>query len=229
MRVLILAAGEGSRWRNHFGAPKHFAWLAGEQLIARVVRQVREAGREPWIVVRDVNDTRYHLAKVVQAEQDPYLFSANKVCDSRSYWNKRGRTVVLLGDCWYTTEAMATILGYKRSEWTMFGRPAGSDITGKQWNENFALSFMPRDHDLIFDAGRRTARLRDAGFFRVANHTNFHRAAVGEPDERVGVWDPNPMRFGHFVPIDDWTDDFDSPEEWQSWCLRYAQAPVKPK
>ena len=39
MKILILADGEGKRWGNYKGVPKHLLEIDGERLIDRMIRQ----------------------------------------------------------------------------------------------------------------------------------------------------------------------------------------------
>jgi hypothetical protein len=227
-RYIILAAGEGSRWGNAQDRPKHFAFLCGEHLIERVVRQVRDRdpGADVRVAVRDLSDARYKIpgTKRVVAKLNASLGNADKLVSTRHAWNRSGRTVILLGDVFYTEETMDRIVGYDGADWVLFGRPTGSKFTGKKWNENFALSYLPGDHDLIADAAHRIVDLNAAGKVGRLSHSSWFRAAVGLPDDEVGAWDIEPQRFGHFTVVDDWTDDIDSPGDWERWCHAYAMA-----
>jgi hypothetical protein len=227
-RYVVLCAGSGERWDNHFGQPKHFAPLLGEPLLGRVVRQVRDrdASADIRIVVRDLDDDRYDLpgCQRVLADLRPELGNADKLVSSAAAWHKSGRTVVLLGDVFYTDAVMDRIVTHDSDDWTLFGRPTGSTISGKKWNENFALSFWSEHHDLIRESTARLVALHAEGKVGRLSHSTWFRAAVGVPDDEVGTWDVDPMRFGHFEVCDDWTEDMDSPEDWEKWCYAWATA-----
>lgn len=226
-RILILAAGDGERWGNHHDRPKHFAWVCGEHLIERTVRQVleRDPGADVRIVVHDLGDDRYKIpgTKRATARHDPALGNADKVLSARHVWHRTGRTVMLHGDVFYTDDALDEILA-DRPGWHLYGRPGPSQITGKDWNENFALAFDADAQQHIVDATRRIVALADAGFVPSGiNHSCWYLAAVGVPDHQVIDWTRH-VGTGHFVAIDDWTDDFDTPAEYDMWCWRWATA-----
>jgi len=42
MKVLILCAGDGSRWGNYLGVPKQLVTINGETLLDRTIRLLRE-------------------------------------------------------------------------------------------------------------------------------------------------------------------------------------------
>lgn len=223
-RILILAAGDGERWGNHHDRPKHFAWVCGEHLIERTVRQVleRDPGADVRIVVHDLADERYKIpgTKRATARHDPALHNADKVLSARHVWHRTGRTVMLHGDVFYTDEAIDEILA-DRPGWHLFGRPGPSHLTGKDWNENFALAFDADAQEHIVD---RIVELDIAGRLPAGiNHSNWYLAAVGVPDEHIADWARRPAS-PHFVAIDDWTDDFDTPAEYEMWCYRWATA-----
>src|SRR5690606_37023468 len=69
---------------------------------------------------------------------------ADKFLSSKHLWNKDGRTLVFYGDCYFTEEAMDTIINFEKEEWTLFCRPNASKITGTPWGECFAQSFYPQ-------------------------------------------------------------------------------------
>ncbi len=229
-RYVILCAGTGDRWDNHFDMPKHFAPLLGEPLLERTIRQVfaRDASADIRIIVRDTADDRYAYpgCQLVEADLHPELGDADKLVSSVHAWHKSGRTAVLLGDVFYTDEVLDRILGSDSDDWVMFGRPTGSKFSGKKWNENFALSFWSQHHQMIRDSADRLVALHAKGKVGRLSHSTWFRAAVGVPDDEVGTWDINPMRFGHFEVCDDWTEDIDRPEDWEQWC--YAWATTRP-
>ena len=57
--VVIMCAGNGTRWNNYLGVPKHLINIGGETLIERVVRLLRNNNvGDIYITVKD-NDPRY--------------------------------------------------------------------------------------------------------------------------------------------------------------------------
>ena len=46
MRFVIMADGQGTRWNNYMGIPKHLIEIDGEPIIARTVRLLNEIAKE---------------------------------------------------------------------------------------------------------------------------------------------------------------------------------------
>jgi hypothetical protein len=218
---LILCAGEGTRWQRPY--PKHSAKLCGERLIDRVVRQVNELdpGQSVRIVVKDTTDDTYRVpgARRVKATFTPELGEIDKMVSASRFWSTTDRTVVLLGDVFYTESAMRRIIDHRSGVWAMFGRPGPSKVTGKTYNENFAVVFWPEHHSKVAGASERLADMYANGQAPKASHSQWFQVMLGS-DPRKWV-KPSSK---HYVAIDDWTDDFDSVDDWERWCWRYAEA-----
>ena len=61
MRIVIMADGKGSRWRNHMGVPKHLAEIKGEKLICRTIRQLREVFKNSAEIIVTSHDKSYEF------------------------------------------------------------------------------------------------------------------------------------------------------------------------
>ena len=100
-KVLVIAAGEGTRWNNYRGVPKH-KFPVGEPLIERTVRLFK--GCDITIVGRD-ESYAVEGAELVIPEMVG-LHDVNKQCLlTEPMWNKEGKTIILLGDVYFTEEA----------------------------------------------------------------------------------------------------------------------------
>lgn len=203
-----MAGGESLRWKRHLGVRKHELVVDGETLLARMIRLVRERG------VRDIC-----LVGPYDCGVQNYVPKRHKsIIDGRlsvqPIWNKRGRTVVLMGDVWYSDAAMDAIVAGNGSEPCIFARFGPSAVTGKTYGEIFADSFMPDYHReqirLFSEVLRLTqrGRLRRAGLWQAYLLTHGHAFP-----EAVA-------NYGDAVEIDDWTEDFDYPHDWDRWIAR---------
>lgn len=218
MRVIVMANGWGKRWADGGGTtPKHLLVVDGETLLERITRQVHSLLRSGELVISgpyDLPGTRRYTPSGPMADW----------CDGRlgvqPLWSDRERTVILLGDTFYTDEAMAKILDHQGREPCLFARFRKSRLTGKPWPEPFANSMMPRD--------------REAHFLAL---TTVHDMAADGIIPRAGLWEAYklqhkallPFRWdqrnlGNAVEIDDWTEDFDSPADYERWMKLRAKA-----
>lgn len=50
MKYVIMAAGEGKRWNNFLGVPKHLIEINGETLLERTTRLLKENGVDDFVI-----------------------------------------------------------------------------------------------------------------------------------------------------------------------------------
>lgn len=205
MRVIIACAGEGSRWNNHLGVPKHLAHTAdGEILLGRTIAQARRLTGD--IHVATLDDPRFSLPLDVEQHILPPFH--NEYLHTRHLWSEDERTVLLLGDVYFTDEAIATIAAGSGSAYRVFGRYRGSKVTGTPYGEIFAASWSPARHQQLDEHLAEVERLRAAGECTRPPGWVLLRLWQGTPVGRHVVKPPI------WVEIDDWTDDLDTPADY---------------
>lgn len=121
MKYIIMADGEGRRWNNFGGVPKHFAKVGGETLIGRTVRLLKRSCPLSTIIITS-HDLRYDFPGTLRHEpQNNHTeidrFTEELIADD---------TCFLYGDTWYSEESIQMILQHPAAAVTFFGR--GSDI-----------------------------------------------------------------------------------------------------
>lgn len=208
MKILILAAGEQTRWGDPDN-PKQLVDIAGEPLLARIVRQCRAAGCEPVIVS---HDERLWLS-------DEHFVPAMRRCTcetllhTRSLW--KGRTIVLLGDVIYSPGAFEKIVA-SRELLQVFGRQELRYRIVGRYYEIFALSFDATVHErmaqMLLDCVLGPVEAPLYGKLR-----DFYERWCGLPSGRFQ------HENGVFYPIEDWTEDIDAPEDY----VQFQQMIVK--
>ena len=205
-----MAGGESTRWKNYMGVRKHELVVDGEPLLARMIRLVRERG------VRDiclVGPYDYGVQNFLPKRHRSLLDGRLSV---QPIWNKHGRTVVLMGDVYYTEEAMDAIVAGNGAEPCMFARFTGSAITGKTYGEIFADSFLPSHHRSHIALFQEVLKLTARGRLRRAGLWQAYLLSHGHAFPEVVA------NYGDAVEIDDWTEDFDYPHDWDRWIARRA-------
>lgn len=221
-RAIIICAGEGTRWGDYLGVPKHLIEISGEPLLHRTVRLLRDFGIKDIVVVSK-DDPRYKVpgsSQYVATLNYEENADADKFLSSRHLWNKDGRTIVLYGDVFFTLEALNTITKFQETEWTLFCRPNASRVTGHKWGECFAISFYPDSHVEMEKQLHRTAALWKSGQISRCGGWELYRAMTGRPDNKIRH--PHVMTT-HYRTIDDFTEDFDSPQDYDSWLANYKR------
>jgi hypothetical protein len=211
-RVIILCAGRGERWGNHKGVPKHLVPVGDEKLLDRTLRLVRMHTFAPITIVSfDKAYDRKHCERFEPPHGPVDFTDTDKFLSSQSRWAETGRTVVLLGDVFFTESAIATIFEFEGS-YRFFGRREHSLFTGCPWRELFALTFPAKDQAKLL-AGMQAVKAKLVS-------GDLKRGGGWELYEHLHQNDGS-----HFTTIDDFTDDFDFPHDYERWLKRY-QNPV---
>lgn len=204
LRAFILCAGRALRWNDFTTLPKHLAQVDGETLLDRIVRQLSTRGVQEIAVV--ANNERLQRPGCALLSPARCRWAAETLAATRHGWN--GNTAILLGDVYYTDQAMNDILDCGEPL-AVFGRPGPSRLTGSSWAEIFALRIRKNGIARMDSAIQQT--IRDAETGGRGKLWEIYRALTGQPlrgkriqlDERI------------FRTIDDLTDDVDTPEEWE--------------
>lgn len=216
-KIIILCAGEATRWKDYLGTKKHLIEINGETLLKRTTRLLNERGMNDISVITkeydERYDTEYSNQEVVKIDYEKNA-DADKFLSSKHLWNKGGRTVILYGDVYFTEEAINTILKFDKKHWTLFAREKASQITGTKWGECFAISFYPEYADVFESKLREIAELKKQGRIRRCGGWEVYRAMVGLNLNKHKVTK-------NFVEINDFTEDFDFPSDFDSWINNF--------
>ena len=214
MRVIIMCAGNGTRWGNYLGVPKHFVTVDGKMLLHRTVEQF--LGHDIFIVA---NSNMYSVegTTLYHPIHNHKNANADKILNSSPLWSDRERTILLFGDVYFTDEAVQKIKEFTERDWTVFGRMKGSKITGKKWGELFAFSFYPEHIQELKNASNNALSDYKDGYVSRVQGWEIYRSWAGG-DIRIH------REYGHFIEIDDFTDDFDFPRDYDRWCNKRGKA-----
>lgn len=210
--AIIIAAGEATRWNNYRDTPKHLLQIGGEPILHRTARLLKQHVPTVWVV--GPNDGRYHQHGANIFTVEPKPSDADKFYSSKPLWN--GHTLIVYGDVYFTDHAIDTMC-QPVDEWTLFCRPEGSTITGSPYGECWGYSVPARqlrrfEHRLIWLAGmhelQETHRCGGWELYRALLDQNLdeHRMTT------------------NYQVIDDWTEDFDYPRDYDLWLHKHFLA-----
>lgn len=220
--TIIMAAGDGVRWRDHLGVPKHLVSIDGETLVHRTARQANDRGWRVDVVGLDKRYPTPHskLHLLPDAARWPTGTDADKFLSSRYLWSPDGRSIVLYGDVFFTDEAMNLIANFAVRDWTLFCRFGPNKLTGHKAGECFAQSFWPEQQTRHLKLLKRGGDLVRRGKLPRYGGWEHYRLMVGlDPKQHV--------ENGQFVEIDDWTDDFDTRGQFDRFIRRREAARAK--
>lgn len=205
-RVLIIAAGSDQRWNNHRGTAKHLAVVEKEVLLKRTVDQFLKYTNDVCVVGPDASYLIDGAQLYIVKSQNTHWRDAAKFLSSKNLWNPNGRTVLVFGDVWLTSDAVKRIVKNKDSfKW--FLRKGASEITGKNRGEIFAFAF---NSSQAAELSQKLLYLVSMGQGEQHAQWDFYKATVGPV---VSDMFTNP----HYEEIDDWTEDFDTPADFDTW------------
>lgn len=210
--VLVMAQGEQRRLAN-LGHPKHLIEVCGETILGRTLRLARAHLPE---AVCHVIGLPAHQAVCRSHGAELHTLAAPGTCildgiiGSSSWWNRPGRSIVLLGDVVFSRAAMASVIADQRP--LVF---AGTTDVSASTGELFAASWT--DHQ---DTGEllRTApcRVRPRSGERLCyprQQGGHLRRLLWWAQDRRRLKLPAPQLTWApelYLPIDDWTDDIDT-------------------
>lgn len=191
--------------------------------MVRTVRLLRANGLRDIVIVGP--DERYKIkgSQLFIPRKNPDDGDLDKFLNSQECWNTKGRTLIVYGDVYFTDDAIRWILGDKRTEFVLHARPFNSHLTGTPWGECFALSFYPRDHDRLLAAMRRVQELYRTGIMTKMGGWEVYRAMLGHLISDQSIKE-HFVTGHHFSAVNDWTDDFDYPEDYDRFIERRKAA-----
>ena len=206
--AVVIAAGEATRWNDYRGTPKHLIEVDGEPILHRTVRLLQQHIKTVWVVSQ--NNGAYHQHGGLIYTVTPGPSDADKFYSSRKLWS--GHTLIVYGDCFFTEEAVTTMCR-PVEDWTLYCRPEASDITGSPYGECWAYSIPKRRLKFFQDKLVWLAGMHELGETYRCGGWELYRALLGE--------DLNTHRMTtNFQVIDDWSEDFDYPSDYDMWLYR---------
>jgi hypothetical protein len=205
-RVIILAAGSGERWKNFRGTPKHLTKVEGKVLLERTCKQFLKYTDDVCVIGLDERYQVDGTSLYVVRSNNTNWGDASKFLSSKNMWLHDSRTVLVFGDVYFTSEAVKTIMADK-DPFKFFLRTGPNEETGARWKEIFALSF---DQTMAPPIGQNLLYLTSMGQAKRQAGWALYRYMIGSAPS--GLFDNQ-----HFIEINDWTEDFDFPEDLEIW------------
>lgn len=224
MRAIIIAAGDATRWANHLGTKKHLVKVNNEPIIYRTVRLLLERGvTDIFIVGPDEDEYKIHSTQLYIPEKNVTNHGVDKFLNSESLWNKEERTIVFYGDVFFTDQAMDSIVNYTNKDWTLFCRFTGSVFTGSKFGECFAQSFYPSEIELHKEKLLFVAESVNKKHLKKSGGWEHYRAMNGVSGRELRQH----LIYEKYFVIDDFTEDFDFPEDYDRFIQRWEAAKIK--
>lgn len=206
--IIILCAGEATRWNNYLGIPKQLITIGGESLLERTVRLLHSKELYDINIISLNEGLKIDTCSIFKPLKCRWIVET--LLSTQSLWNEN--TIILLGDVFFTEKAINTIVSSKNNM-HIYGRCEANRYTSTNWGEIFALSFKRSDcHQLIKNIKNVIYQAKLGGDGKL---WTLYRSLAGFPLEKHQV--ENRI----FISIDDFTDDFDLPSEYDSNIKKY--------
>lgn len=218
-KIIILCGGFSNRWNNFLGTEKHFVKINGTTLLENTINILSRYNVSINIVVReDIENLYSYLGqKLYSISKDCSLLEYYKIKSTYELWNNNGKTVILMGDVWFTKQALKKIIGSHSTKLLFWGRQRKNYHTKCNHGELFAISFSPNSHDLIKSATLTLENLILYQEIKIAGGWGIYNIISGltylMSKEKIIK---GKALYSNFNNIIDITDDVDTPKDYNN-------------
>ena len=211
MRLIIAAAGQGKRWNNYRNVPKHLVNIEGEILLNRIVRQFSKYTNDIIVIGRD---DRYLIdGSTLEYPIDGEWYDFGKIYSSNHLWSEN-RTIIVFGDVYFTDDAVLKIVN-DNNDYRFFMRTGPSKVTRKNHKEIFAVAFNANMNNKIKTSIEALITRKTTGGAGAWQLYLYMHGKTGY------AWNMKMLlSSGGYTEINDWTDDFDTPQDINNWEKR---------
>lgn len=166
MRYIIMCGGNYQYWET----PRQLLKICGEEIVARTIRLLREAGVDDIAISSDNPAFEKFGVPVLKHDNDFTVLSEDgKVTGVDGYWMDGlyptdEPVTYLLGDVVYSPAAIRTIVDTETNDIEFFASaPPYSDKYIKSWPEPFAFKVVDTDH--LYQAKQACKAFAEMGYF----------------------------------------------------------------
>lgn len=209
MRYIIMADGEGKRWGNYKGVPKHLITVEGETILERTIRLLIKLGIDETDIWVTSSDPRY---KTIWNNTIPQSI---KDCELERFEESliNGPVCYLYGDVYYTEPAMQTIIETDTDDILFFG---------SDW-EIFAIKV--KEINKFLNEKHKVKEKYMTGELNRCIGWEIYRSLHGLLMEDEYDFDNHKIT-DDYVKILDETCDFDYPAEYEEWLVNNGKKSV---
>lgn len=208
--AIVLCAGRGTRWGGHANTLKQFVEVNGERIVDRTRRLLDERGAYDCCLVS--TNVAFKFDSCSFLSPIACRWTVETLLSTRSKW--ASRTLVLLGDVWFTEETISRIVDYEGSL-GFFGRRIGESASASY--EFFGISFNLAGGQVVAENALRVRNeaLKNGQGRIVDLYQSIQQQIAEKPS-----FDSSTVEFEE---ITDKTSDFDSPNDLHEWTRDYLR------
>lgn len=229
MHSIFACAGEQHRWGNHMNQPKHLVAVNGLPLLKRNIELFNKffKNKKVYVSVRTEelrgiysvdSGINFFVPKTIQAGEPLYktLIPFLQATDDD--------VLILLGDVVFSEDCVKKMhINTAKQEFNVYGRKYGSTITGCKWGELFAFYIPQSFKDNFIGAVNAVEKLHENK--KVNRFSGWEIISYiysgNTPDDISQVFN-NRLFPSSFIEIDDETEDFDYPEDYNRYLSLVA-------
>jgi hypothetical protein len=223
LKIIFACAGTSSRWNNYLDCPKHLVPIHGIPLLKRNINLFKNKFQIEsfYVSIREESKRniynidpciRFYLSNEIKLNDPPY-----KTLISFLKFSKEN-TLILLGDVLFSEDCVEKIYTNSKEEFKVYGRKYLSKITNKPYGELFAFYIPQHFKKTFIEAVLETEQLFKNGLLQRWSGWELISYIYSNktPSDIMHVF--NKRLFPEsFVEIDDYTEDFDTPEDYNKY------------
>ena len=194
MKYIIMADGNGTRWNNYKGIPKHFIEVNGETLLQRTARLIRKYEEGAEVIITS-HDPRYEIEGARRYEPKDNKIEIDRFTNELI----EDDICFLYGDTYYTEPTLKEIIETPAEDILFFG------------NEKSIVAVKVADGELFRSHVERIKKLFLDGKISSCIGWQVYQSAEGLP-----ISEEKTIAQG-FVKVDGVTKDFNSPGDLDSF------------
>ncbi|NMA32751.1 MAG: NTP transferase domain-containing protein [Alphaproteobacteria bacterium] len=218
-KVIILCGGISSRWNNYLNVEKHFAKFGNKTVIENTIDILNKFNCEICILAHNdnVHLFSYLNVELITISSENAKLEFYKLKGTYGHWNETGKTIILMGDVWFTKKALVKILISTSDKLLFWGRQQRNYLTNCNHGELFGLSFYPNSHNIVKFATTQleflilNQEIKISGGWGVYNIISGLNHLMSKQKNIKGR-----ALYSNFINILDYTDDIDSPKDYEN-------------
>lgn len=204
MKVIIMCAGKGERWGQP--TPKELAHI---RRVPNLRHTMKFIPVKPIIIISEAKKEYFKRFETVIGSD---VREIDRFRNAFPYLEDH--TVILYGDCCYDPFDLEIIINATPEQNTFFGRKGQNVLTQKKWGEIFAVYVV--DKEKFMRSVKIVAKLFDDGHIKREIGWEVFKVENGMDPAVQSIY-----KWDNFVELSDYTDDFDSLEEYNNVMKNY--------
>ena len=193
---LIYCAKKGQHWTDK--QPRHLMPIKDKPLVTVTAKQIYDIDKEATIYVVCAKDQpiNVHYSNLVLADAKEEYGNIDSFITSSNKWNTKGRTVCLMGDTYFSDDAIKTIVNNKDEGIVFFGRKGWHKFGVTNRDSVFCYSFDKNSHNILKETMVETT-----------NETDLHSVGIKDVIDKC--------KEKKWITINDITQDIDIPNDYR--------------